>query len=290
MWQFALWFFVATAVDGGRPHESQASIASFLHRDSSGADSHSQHQQCVIPPGMRKARLLQGFEMVVFDSKDIVSQDIQQRGKWEIESAAAMASRVHTSLPSKGVFLDIGANLGYYSFLFAHEGWEVLAVEPMERNRAAMNATLCLNPRLRDKVTLVATALAAPWQTGSMSCVVKSTSYDRNIGNGAIHCGAGTRCQRGDHNCQAIALTTLDSMLTEFAPHSVDVVKMDVETFECFVLQGGKTLFTKYVPKLLQVETQWKNASKCVAEVASDHGYSSHNLGADTTLVHPSLL
>lgn len=41
---------------------------------------------------------------------------------------------------------------GYYSFLFAKAGYNVLAFEPMPHNRRAIEATLCLNPDIRTTI------------------------------------------------------------------------------------------------------------------------------------------
>ena len=41
-------------------------------------------------------------------------------------------------------FIDIGANLGYYSLLFIASGYKVYAIEPFGANRRALQASLCL--------------------------------------------------------------------------------------------------------------------------------------------------
>ena len=85
-----------------------------------------------------------------------------------------MASMLPITLPKHGgVFLDVGANLGYYSVLFASRGWRVVAVEPMARNRAALRASLCLNPHLTASVSLHSRALVSPSQSG-LRCVARS--------------------------------------------------------------------------------------------------------------------
>ena len=78
----------------------------------------------------------------------------------ELASAAAV-------LPRPSTFLDIGANLGYYTLLFAQYGHDVLAVEPMAYNRNALAASLCLNPTLASRITLVAAALVRRLQAAS---------------------------------------------------------------------------------------------------------------------------
>merc|ERR1719436_1287957 len=101
-----------------------------------------------------------------------------------------MAVQASIDLPSNGTFLDIGANLGYYSLLFAHKGYKVIAVEPMTRNRRAIEASLCLNPDLRGRVTVIPAALVAPDEVAGRHCVIRSTNLAANIGNGYLKCGA----------------------------------------------------------------------------------------------------
>ena len=60
------------------------------------------------------------------------------------------------------MFVDIGANLGFYSLLFAHYGYDVLAIEPMRHNVRLINMSLCFSPELRARVTVVNAALASP--------------------------------------------------------------------------------------------------------------------------------
>ena len=248
--------------------------------------SHSLNE--CVPPGMNKARVSAGFDMVVLGMNDIVSSEIARFGQWEIATADDMAKRAGTSLAESGTFLDIGANIGYYTLLFAHKGFNVIAVEAMTRNRQAIMGSLCLNPHLRSRVTLVPTALAAPFEVDFTTCIIKSTNSKINIGNGHLSCGPDKKCDSGDANCQPVELKTLDSVLADLSPASVDVMKMDVEEHECQVLAGGDSLFSKYHPKLLQVETQFGDARNCLHNKALQYGYREKPLGADTALVNDS--
>ena len=238
-----------------------------------------------VPEGMRKARVSAGFDMVVLGDNDIVSASIYHQHVWEIPEPNGIASRAGTSLPEPGTFLDIGANLGYYSLLFAQAGFNVVAVEAMARNRQAIEGSLCLNPGLRARVKVVPVALVSPEELSSTRCVIKSTNYKINIGNGHLLCGPGEVCQVGDANCEVVPVKTLDAVLAEVAPASVDVVKMDVEVHECQVLAGGDTLFSSFHPHLLQIETAFGDSGKCVRAKAAEHGYRAKTVGADTFMV-----
>eukprot|EP00971_Amphidinium_carterae_P182936 3630238-Amphidinium_carterae.2 len=156
----------------------------------------------------------------------------------------------------------------------------------MARNRAAIEGTLCLNPSLRSKVTVVPAALVSPEEVNRTKCVIKSTNTDVNIGNGFLSCGHDVQpCAQGDPNCQIVPVSTLDKTLGDLHPTSVDVVKMDVEAYECKVFAGGKSLFSKYSPKLLKVETEWGKTKTCVENLAAQHGYRTHGMGTDTGLI-----
>jgi FkbM family methyltransferase len=238
-----------------------------------------------IPHGMRAVSALGGYQMVVLGDDDIVSKSIAYQGFWDIRSAEELAQQAGTTLPPPGTMLDIGANIGYFVFLFASKGYHVIAVEPMTRNRAAIEATLCLNPQFRQFVRIVPAALVSPQEVGHNTCVVKSTNAAVNIGNGYLTCGTGVEaCAQGDLNCENVPSKTLDAVLVEVGATSVDVVKMDVENYECQVFSGGQTLFTKFHPKILQVETMWGNTAKCVQDEAAKHGYYTSPGGENTTM------
>merc|ERR1719221_2595412 len=156
----------------------------------------------------------------------------------------------------------------------------------MTRNRAAIEASLCMNPQLRDRVTVVPAALVAPDEVAGNRCVIRSTNYKINIGNGYLSCGQDVEaCKDGDDNCEEVPVKTLSTALSELNVTNIDVVKMDVENFECHVFAGGESLFTKYHPKLLQVETMWGKTGECVADMASKYSYNAIKVGDNTEMV-----
>jgi FkbM family methyltransferase len=53
------------------------------------------------------------------------------------------------------IFLDIGANVGAHTLAVAAHGFQVLAFEPMSINIQCLRHSLCLNPQLRSRITLV---------------------------------------------------------------------------------------------------------------------------------------
>lgn len=228
---------------------------------------------CALAAGLRLANVtsaLGTFLMAVLAAKDTVSESILANGYWEIRSPAQLselAGRPRTALAPNGTFLDIGANLGFYSLLFAQHGYSVLAVEPMLMNRRAIETSLCLNPQLRRRVTLVPTALAASASAGP--CVVRAD--DRSAGNGVLFCGGdeGTcarpvsrkgrnaDAQNAAHMtlCEEVPIQTLDALLARMAPMlplPLVAAKLDIEGAECNVLAGGASIFSSYRAAFVQ--------------------------------------
>ncbi len=108
-------------------------------------------------------------------------------------------------------------------------------------------------------------------------CIVR-IGDTRNTGNGVLDCRRNaTRsraCERGSAYCPRVALGTLDALLDQLRPPSVDVVKLDVEGHECAVLQGGESLFARYRPRFVQLEGKSRRTRQCAQEFANRFGYA----------------
>lgn len=241
-----------------------------------------------VPPGIAIATVktrVGDFPMAVFAENDKVSKSIMRDGHWEIDDPAELARLAGTTPPAHAtVFLDIGANLGFYSLLFAKFGYQVVAMEPMYQNRRAINASLCLNPDLRERVRVLPVAIGHPGAISGASadsavtCIVRS-STNKNLGNGIMECGPkATSCATSDphllaRHCDVVQMVSLDEMLRRLRLPTVDVVKIDVEGAECDVFAGGQQLFATYRPQLVQVETKQRHVAKCFRRLAAQHKY-----------------
>lgn len=245
-------------MDNGAPHTAEPATAELNVALSSTA---TKGGDCVLPAGAKWCTASSGgksYEMAVYDGNDPVSESICSKGYWEFETPTSMGAD-----SSATSFMDIGANVGWYTFMYAQHGYNVLAVEPMTANRALINATICKNPDLASKISVVAAALtdqAAPGAT----CTIFSA--DINLGDGIVACGDAqiAELKNEQHNNaqikhierEKVPLTTLDQVLVSSRAKGVDVMKMDVERYECIVLNGGSTLFSRFHPKGLMIEAR----------------------------------
>jgi len=217
------------------------------------------------------------FEMVVLLRPDIVSYSVLHRGHWEISSPAHMVAP--HELPRSGAFLDIGANLGWFSWLFAQSGHRVFAVEAFPQNQRALATTLCLNRRWSAQVTLAKTAVGGIATAGP--CVVESDpggGKNNNAGNGIVKCGPNQSCDgravsTESLNCEPTSMKTVDELLIEWGMPHISIVKMDVEGFECSVLEGAQMLFTQIQPKFIYAELKFSETRRCWLAEAKRHGY-----------------
>ena len=231
---------------------------------------------------------------------DAVSLALENAGFWEITDPTEIAHAAGVHLPSSGihpVFLDVGAQLGFYSLAFAGRGYRVLAIEPMLHNVLAMRASACLNPALGDRIRVVHGA-AVPSRALNGSCAVLSPWRQNDHGDGELECVEQRdmpQCVRKHEGrsivanytwfhhyrrfCQQIQpLRTLDQILE--GVHRVDVAKVDVSQPECGILKGGtNALFRRLRPQLLLINVGEGRTSSlgCVQLLAHSHGYKVHD-------------
>jgi FkbM family methyltransferase len=215
---------------------------------------------------------IEKFKMAVYKG-DHISDQIAKFNAWEIHKTQELADLADTTLPSPedGAFLDIGGNIGYYSLLFAHSGYDVIYVEPLPRNRAAMEVSLCLNPKFKQKIQVKPLALSdkTAEQRKGQSCIVIGDNWESNWDNGRLQCGSNKKCPntKGGRPCVSVSTNTLDNVIVD----KIAIVKMDIEGHECAVLKGGMSLLKKRSPKLIQYEGKGQNG--CVSSLLEREGY-----------------
>jgi len=156
---------------------------------------------------------------------DVISDDICRYGEWEPVLSRRLLAHAHRG----GVLVDIGANIGYFSLLWAAAGPSnrVHAVEAAPRVFRKLVRNVCLN-RLESRIRTYEVALSdregvsafepgPEEQTGWGGLVDTSTV-------GAIE----------------VATTRLDTLFADLP--RIDVLKIDVEGADMRVLRGGERL------------------------------------------------
>jgi len=157
----------------------------------------------------------------VHDSHDLVSEALIEERIWEPYETSLITG----FLKPGQVFLDVGANLGYYSLIASHlvgAAGKVVAFEPEQRNFELLSKNLGRS-RFRNFTTF-------------------QSALHREEGEGLLYL---SESNLGDHRLgedtgrerQAITLITGDIALTSLVQR-VDFIKVDTQGAETFVVEG----------------------------------------------------
>ncbi len=179
------------------------------------------------------------LSLCVHDERDrYVSQRLREEGVWEpYETELVLAA-----LAPGDVFVDAGANIGYFSILAAARvgpAGAVYAFEPDPGNAALLRASATLNG-LADTVTVVEAALAR--EAGSAELFLSAD----NLGDHQLF--------SGDEARDSVAVAKLNGA-AYLAPrvNRIAMVKVDTQGFEYEVLAGLMPLLQQLpaAPRLL---------------------------------------
>jgi FkbM family methyltransferase len=140
--------------------------------------------------------------------------------------------------------LDIGANIGAHTLSLASlvgPAGRVLAFEPTDYAFRKLSRNLELNPDLAARVTAFHCFLTGADAEPVPSSIYSSWPLAREEGLHAKHLGREMRTE-------AARARSIDSVLAEFAGRPVQLVKLDVDGFECDVLRGASRMLSTMRP------------------------------------------
>jgi len=140
---------------------------------------------------------------------------VAKRGEWEPDVAKA----IDKFLEPGWTFLDVGANVGYFSLIAAKRGNDVIAIEADAETCAILDRNAERN-RVAGRVTTVCAAVSDRSGTAFLSA-----DSDGNPGSRYLH-------DSGD----AVSLSTLTELLGERRP---EFIKIDIEGMEYAALSGA---------------------------------------------------
>lgn len=212
----------------------------------------------------------QPFAIHIYARNDVVSSAIRDNW-WDEDKTKLMIEKIqvyaakHDKALSDLTFVDVGANLGWFTLIMASLGLQVIAIEPMPNNLIMLRRSLCLpeNQALVSRITLHAKGVSSR----SQSCVLYSDFG--NFGDGILHCP-----QDGDTRPFVapprtlvrgqVEVVRMDDLLSPNGP-SIVAVKLDTEGHEGHVLEGGRRillessipyLFTEFNPSWMARQPQ----------------------------------
>ena len=150
-------------------------------------------------------------------------------------------------LRSGSTVLDIGANIGAHTLPFAElvgPGGRVHAFEPTDFAFAKLVRNLELNPELANRVTVNQVMLVDHPDGELPTNLFASWPLTADERTHPIHCG---RAMAIEH----ATATTLDSYVERENLQKADLIKLDVDGYECQVLRGARKTLERFRPVIL---------------------------------------
>jgi FkbM family methyltransferase len=152
---------------------------------------------------------------------------------------------LHSFLMPGMVFIDVGANDGYYTLFAARrvgKAGKVVAVEPSTRERINLRRNLVRN-RI-DNVHVVPAALGAAPGDADLRLAQGAHSGHNTLGQFAHDDVAPADLER-------VTVKTIDMVAVELNLNRIDFVKIDVEGAEASVVAGARSVLASMRPVML---------------------------------------
>jgi FkbM family methyltransferase len=216
----------------------------------------------------------EGFRMHVDPGDYAVGHTIARTGSYEPEVSAALRN----VLGAGGTFVDVGANVGWFSLLgssLVGPSGRVIAIEPNPLNVALLRDSAKDNGF--HNIDVLTMALAA--QPGAIA-------LETDGSNGRITPIDGPPAEPIEASF-VVAARPLDDVLSDAGVTRVDAIKIDVEGAEPLVLKGAGGTITRYRPVLISEfyplaldSSPWGNAHGYLAMLRA-FGYSLSVIGSE---------
>ena len=185
------------------------------------------------------------YNMYVYRKADIVSQSIIENKNYEKSQTEKAIVALNYYSKKKNIknediyIIDIGANIGWYTFIFGKYGYKVIAFEPSELNNYILKKNYCLNKET--DVILINKGL----YTEEKKCDLHLAAG--NEGNGIVLCDKNKTLTYHFYKDKEgeILLTKLSNYIPFLTEKNLVLIKIDVEGGEGKAIESGIELITK---------------------------------------------
>ena len=169
----------------------------------------------------------------------------------------------------RGTFIDIGANIGFYSLIASNYFDHVFSFEPVSFNHKKL--IININHNNIKNITPIKKALGEKQEEMMMFL------NPQNDGGNSLLDKKG-KSWRISNLTERVTVDTLDKVANF---KNVSLIKIDVEGFEEFVIKGGKKLLNKQKPTIfLEVNNDMKRAQRILDFCPKDYVFFN-SLGAN---------
>lgn len=201
-------------------------------------------------------------EAVYFpDINDHIVNVIQRSGTFY---ESDLLEHLLLSVPRKGVFVDVGANIGNHTVFFAkYMASRVVAIEPHPHNFEILNSVIMKNGLTN--VQTIKTAVGCEKGTATLSL---PEGFENNAGSYAISPGS-----PGQDSVE-VTVDSLDTILSQHIEdqQEITLIKIDVEGYEEQVLKGARYILENHRPHLV-VEIHSAEQHETIEKQLASMGY-----------------
>ncbi len=177
-------------------------------------------------------------------------------------------------------FLDVGANVGYYTLkaasAFANQSLpiKIMSVEADPDNYGALRRNITCNG-FSNVITINKAVWDLTGYRGLRQRIVSTSSGNRISTDDATLC---FEHSGPDDNCRILQVQTdtIDNMVRENKIQNIGVLKIDVEGAEVKALQGARE--TAKITRKIVVEVHGENNMKEVRSILTGYGFSIRNI------------
>jgi FkbM family methyltransferase len=200
-----------------------------------------------------------------------LDREIEQHGCFETRTTDIVRQWVRPGMK----ILDVGANIGYFTTVFADlvgPTGHVWAFEPTRKYGDRIQWHLDANG-LADRATV-------------LSCGLSDAERECSID--IVDCSASLHLWQGGETAghETIRLRRLDDVATELDLPAVDLVKIDIDGHEPFFLKGGEQYLRRHRPAML-MEFAWQHletAGTTIWELKAQLEHLGYELYSEATL------
>ncbi|MDG2370366.1 MAG: FkbM family methyltransferase [Flavobacteriales bacterium] len=172
-------------------------------------------------------------------------------------------------------FYDIGANIGYYSLLaeMENKSIKVVGFEPATGPLHYFKENVRINNYKNIKIE----SIALSHKEGEIIFhEIKNKKYSYLEHNLAGESNAGSNTEGRNFVQNTVKTTTLDNYANSNLDKSIDLIKMDTEGTEHFILEHAHHVLKEHKPIVI-CETLFNTIEPELEKIMSNHGYEFYN-------------
>jgi len=204
---------------------------------------------------------------------DLIQETILLEDNWD----PILTGFLQENLSDGNVFIDVGANIGYFTLIAAKcvgPGGMVLAIEPGPATANVLRQNL-----LRSRLTNVVVEEVACSDSDAPERLILHIPTGHNVARASLserNAGPGVTAE--------VVSTTVDQLVEKHNLRRVDLIKVDVEGAEFGVFRGMNQTLARFRPSIVteldpELLASFSSSAEDIQALMHSHGYRMSDMG-----------